>query len=52
MTGFVAGAATLAMMRRRQTRKLARRAQALDLLPMGGTRSYIVHVQRIGRLDE
>jgi hypothetical protein len=52
MTGFVAGAATLAMMRRRHARRLARRARAFDVLPMAGTRSYIVHVQRIGRLEE
>ena len=52
MTGFVAGAATLAMMRRRHARRVARRAPAFDVLPMAGTRTYIVHVQRIGRLEE
>jgi hypothetical protein len=52
ITGFVAGAATLAMMRRRHARRLARGARAFDVLPMAGTRTYIVHVQRIGRLEE
>jgi hypothetical protein len=52
MTGFVAGAATLAVMRRRQARRLDRRVRALNMLPAGGTRTYLVHVQRIGRLEE
>jgi hypothetical protein len=54
VTGFVAGAATLAVMRRRQARRLARRqpGRPLDLLPLSGTRSYLVHVHRIGRLEE
>jgi hypothetical protein len=52
ITGFVAGAATFAMMRRRHARRLARGARAFDVLPMAGTRTYIVHVQRIGRLEE
>ncbi|MDQ6778731.1 MAG: hypothetical protein M3071_21475 [Actinomycetota bacterium] len=53
-TGFVAGAATLAMVRRRQARRLARRPPGLplDLVPVGGTRTFLVHVQRIGRLEE
>jgi putative hydroxymethylpyrimidine transport system substrate-binding protein len=50
-TGFVAGAATLAVMRRRQARKLARRLPGapMDLLPVAGTRTFLVHVHRIGR---
>jgi hypothetical protein len=54
VTGFVAGAATLAVMRRRHARRLARRGHGvpLDLLPVAGTRSYLVHVHRIGRHDE
>lgn len=47
-TGFVAGAATLAVVRRRHARKLARRLPGrLDMLP--GTRTFLVHVHRIGR---
>ncbi|HWF34448.1 MAG TPA: hypothetical protein VG295_03725 [Solirubrobacteraceae bacterium] len=53
-TGFVAGAATLAMMRRRHARRLARRPAGLplDLVPVGGTRTFLVHVQRLGRIEE
>ncbi|HEY5316353.1 MAG TPA: hypothetical protein VIJ20_00120 [Solirubrobacteraceae bacterium] len=53
-TGFVAGAATLAVVRRRQTRRLARRqpGRALDLVPLTGTRTYLVHVHRVGRPEE
>ncbi|HWF74121.1 MAG TPA: hypothetical protein VG186_12290 [Solirubrobacteraceae bacterium] len=54
VTGFVAGAATLAVMRRRQARRLARRPPGLplDYVPAGGTRTFLVHVQRLGRLEE
>jgi hypothetical protein len=54
MTGFVAGAATLAVMRRRQARRLARRqpGRPLDLMPVSGTRTYLVRVQRVGRTEE
>jgi hypothetical protein len=54
VTGFVAGAATLAVMRRRHARRLARRSpgRPLDLLPVSGARSYLVHVHRISRLEE
>ena len=53
-TGFVAGAATLAVVRRRQARRLARRqpGRSLDMLPVAGTRTFLVHVHRIGRLEE
>lgn len=53
-TGFVAGVATLAVVRRRQARRLARRrpGRALDLMPVAGARTYLVHVHRIGRLEE
>ncbi|MDQ6804204.1 MAG: hypothetical protein M3065_04415 [Actinomycetota bacterium] len=53
-TGFVAGAATLAVVRRRQARRLARRPPGLplDLMPVGGTRTFLVHVQRMGRPAE
>jgi hypothetical protein len=54
VTGFVAGAATLAVMRRRHARRLARRPPGLplDFMPVGGTRTFLVRVQRIGRLEE
>jgi hypothetical protein len=53
-TGFVAGVATAAVMRRRSTRKLARRRgkggrRVLDALPVVGTRSFLVDVHLIGR---
>jgi len=53
-TGFVAGAATLAVVRRRHQRRVARRKPglALDMLPVTGTRTFLVHVHRIGRLEE
>jgi hypothetical protein len=53
-TGFVAGAATLAVVRRRQARRLARRApgRPLDLHPVGATRTYLVHVRPVGRPEE
>jgi hypothetical protein len=54
VTGFVAGAATLAVMRRRHARRLARRSpgRPLDLFPVSGARSYLVHVHRIVRPEE
>jgi hypothetical protein len=53
-TGFVAGAATLAVVRRRQARRLSRRAPGLplDMLPVGDARTFLVRVQRIGRIEE
>ncbi len=51
-TGFVAGAATLALVRRRTARKLARTRgprRALDALPIVGSRSFLVDVHLIGR---
>jgi hypothetical protein len=55
-TGFVAGAATFALVRRRAARKLAR-AQAgalvprrtINGMPVSGTRTFLVHVHVIGR---
>jgi hypothetical protein len=47
-TGFVAGAATLAVVRRRHARRLARR----NMLPVSGSRTFLVHVHRIGRPGE
>jgi len=51
-TGFVAGAATLALVRRHSARKLARTRQprrALDALPIVGSRSFLVDVHLIAR---
>jgi hypothetical protein len=46
-TGFVAGAATLAIARRRTARRLARttvRGRAADVLPILGTRSFLIDI--------
>jgi hypothetical protein len=54
-TGFVAGAATLALVRRHTARKLARSRQprrALDALPIVGSRSFLVDVHLIGKPGE
>jgi hypothetical protein len=53
-TGFLAGAATLAVVRRRQARRLARRPPGLplDLMPVGGTRTFLVHVKQLGRVED
>jgi hypothetical protein len=50
-TGFVAGAATLALVRRRAARKLARSRsvprRAVDMLPIVGSRTFLVDVHLI-----
>ncbi len=55
-TGFVAGAATVALVRRRSTRKLARTSvrhrQGLAALPIVGTRSFLVDVHLIAKPGE
>ena len=54
-TGFVAGAATLALVRRHSARKLARTRQprrALDALPIVGSRSFLVDVHLIAKPGE
>jgi hypothetical protein len=56
-TGFVAGAATLALVKRHSARKLARGGRggprrAVDLLPVVGSRTFIVDVHLIGRPNE
>lgn len=56
-TGFVAGAATLALVRRHSARKLARarpRAarRAVEGLPIVGTRSFLVDVHLIAKPGE
>jgi hypothetical protein len=54
-TGFVAGAATLALVRRHSARKLARSRQSrrtLDALPIVGSRSFLVDVHPIAKPGE
>ncbi len=54
-TGFVAGAATLALVRRHTARKLARTRgprRALDALPIVGSRSFLVDVHLIAKPGE
>ena len=54
-TGFVAGAATLALIRRHSARKLARSRpprRALDALPIVGSRSFLVDVHLIAKPGE
>jgi hypothetical protein len=49
-TGFVAGAATLAIARRRSARRLARtsvRRRAADALPIVGTRSFLIDIHML-----
>jgi hypothetical protein len=52
-TGFVAGAATLALVKRRSARKLARARsgprRAVDMLPIVGSRTFLVDVHLIGK---
>jgi hypothetical protein len=55
-TGFVAGAATLALVKRRSARKLARARsgprRAVDMLPIVGSRTFLVDVHLIGKPGE
>lgn len=55
-TGFVAGAATLALVKRRQARRLARARpsvrRGLDALPIVGSRSFLVDVHLIAKPGE
>ena len=53
-TGFVAGAATIALIKRRSARKLARNGKngsrrVADLLPITASRSFLVDVHVIGK---
>ncbi len=51
-TGFVAGAATLALVKRRSARKLARsRRRPVDMLPIVGSRTFIVDVHLVGKRE-
>jgi hypothetical protein len=54
-TGFVAGAATLALVRRHSARKLARRSvprRAVDMLPIVGSRTFLVDVHLLAKPGE
>ncbi len=53
-TGFVAGAATVALVKRRATRKMVRNGRGgarrpADLLPIAATRSFLVDVHVIAK---
>ena len=56
-TGFVAGAATLALVRRHSARKLARAQRnvprrPVDMLPVVGSRTFLVDVHLIAKPGE
>jgi hypothetical protein len=56
-TGFVAGAATVALVRRRSQRKLARvnrsaPRRAVDMLPVVGSRTFLVDVHLLAKPGE
>ncbi len=53
-TGFVAGAATLALVKRHSARKLARAQprRPVDMLPVLGSRTFLVDVHLIGKPGE
>jgi hypothetical protein len=53
-TGFVAGAAALALIRRHATRKLARSRlqRGIDALPIAGTRSFLIDIHLIAKPEE
>ena len=56
-TGFVAGAATVALVKRRSARKLAKNGRgggsrrAVDMLPIAASRSFLVDVHVLGKPD-
>ena len=56
-TGFVAGAATVALVRRRSARKLAKAQRtgprrAVDMLPVVGSRTFLVDVHLLAKPGE
>jgi hypothetical protein len=55
-TGFVAGAATVALVKRRTARKMARSTRgprrAADMLPIAATRSFLVDVHVIAKQSD
>jgi hypothetical protein len=56
-TGFVAGAATVAVLHRRRTRRAVRESRrsrarrGVELLPVVGSRSFLVDVHLLGSRD-
>jgi hypothetical protein len=54
-TGFVAGAATIALVKRHSARKLARAQRAprrpIDMLPIVGSRTFLVDVHLVAKQD-
>ena len=56
-TGFVAGAATIALVKRHSARKVAKASRsaprrAVDMLPIVGTRTFLVDVHLIAKPQE
>jgi hypothetical protein len=56
-TGFVAGAATFALVKRHNTRRSVRAARsaprrAVDMLPIVGSRTFLVDIHLIGKPEE
>jgi hypothetical protein len=56
-TGFVAGAATIALVKRHSARKLARaqrlaQRRPIDMLPIAGSRTFLVDVHMIAKPGE
>jgi hypothetical protein len=56
-TGFVAGAATIALVKRHGARKIARARpsaprRAVDILPIVGSRTFLIDVHLVGRPEE
>ncbi len=52
-TGFVAGAATLALVKRRSARKVARsQRRPVNMLPIVGSRTFLVDVHLVGKPGE
>ena len=56
-TGFVAGAATIALVRRHGARKLARSPRSMprraaDMLPIAGSRTFLVDVHLLAKPGE
>jgi hypothetical protein len=52
-TGFVAGAATIALVRRHSARKMARlQRRPIDMLPIVGSRTFLVDVHVLAKPGE
>jgi hypothetical protein len=57
VTGFVAGAATVALVRRHSARKLARSGRSaprrpVEMLPIVGTRTFLIDVHLVARPEQ